>query len=411
MAEEFKFPEQITPLGSGTGQHNIPNRLPANASQRKIPFRVGEIICGTVQQIFSENQALIDLPNGRFVAEVNGKFKHGDTLFFQVQSTEPTFELRIHSVFSKVKGSFLPVVEILRLLNLPKNKILIEVIENIKSSNSLILRDDVLSISNHLNALLSAQPKEELDFLIKFLRYIDLYKLEPSVDFLQLFKNFIKFPENSELVVKYLLDSPQIIPLGLRPQFSKIFQNLNNNIPITYLFNFFSVNYLRACNNLFDLLFQIFNRTKETKLPALFTEILNDMVKNYESFIVFSSLSAQLRNGEIFFLFPFVLGNNLMFRYVVLQRKRNRTIFEKKNLTSEEEKIFPPIPEDIENQLGGFFSDGNHQKLLMNYEQRLRKNVTIVGDKVVVNSPSGEKLTFKLTSPPTEESPKVSIVI
>lgn len=411
MAEEFKFPEQITPLGSGTRQQNIPNRLPPNASQRKIPFRVGEIVRGTVQQIFSEKQVLIDLPNGRFVAEVNGKFKPGDTLFFQVQTTEPTFELRIHSVFSKIKDSFLPVFEILRMLNLPTNKVFIEVIENLKNSNSLILRDDVLSLSSNLNVLLSAQPKENLDFLIDFLRYIEFYRLEPSVDLLQLFKNFIQLPENSELVVKYLLDSPQIISLDLRPQISKIFQNLSSVLPIASLFTLFSVNYLRASNNLFDQLFKIFNRTKETKFPVLFTEILNDLVKSYESFIVFSSLSAQLRNGEIFFLVPFILSNNLKFRYVVLKRKLNRTIFEKKNLTAEEEKIFPPIPENIHNQFGGYFSDENHQRFLMNYEQRLRKNVTIVGDKVVVSSPSGEKLTFKLTVPPTEESSKVSIVI
>lgn len=411
MAEELKLPEQIIPLGSNTSQQNILLRLPLNASQRKIPFRVGEIIRGTVQQIFSENQALIDLPNGRFVAEVNGKFKQGDTLFFQVQSIEPIFELRIHSIFSKIKDRPLPVLEILRMLNLPTNKIFMEVIENLKKSNSLILRNDVLSISNNLNTLLSVQPREDLDFLIKYLRYIDFYKLEPSVDLFQLFKNFMKFPENSELVVKYLLDSPQIIPLDLRPKLSKIFQNLSNEIPITHLFTLFSVNYLRASNNLFDLLFLIFNRTKETKFPTLFTEILNDLVKNYESFVVFSSLSAQLRNAEIFFLFPFILNHNLGFRYVVLQRKRNRKIFEKKGLTVVEETIFHPIPEDIENQYKDFFSDGNHQSFLLNYEQRLRKNVTIVGNKVVVNTPSGEKLTFKLISLPTEGSPKISIVI
>ncbi|MGQ9818776.1 MAG: hypothetical protein ACUVQ1_02455 [Candidatus Kapaibacteriales bacterium] len=411
MVEEFNFPEQITPLGTGTSQQNIPDSLTPNTTQRKIPFRVGEIIRGTVQQIYSPNEALINLPNGAFLAEVNGKFKPGDTLFFQVQMTEPTFVLRIHSVFSKIKDKDIPNFEILRMLNLPSNKIFIEVIENIKKSNSLILRDGVLSLTKNLNFLLTSQPKENLDFLISFLRYIEFYGLAPSIELLQLFKNFIKFPEDSKLVVKYLLDSSQIIPLDLRPQFSKIIQNLSGEIPSTFLFTLFSVNYLRASNNLFDFLFTIYNRTKQSKFPAIFTKILADFVKEYESFIVLSSLSAQLRNGEIFFLAPFILNNNLTFRYYPLQRKRIRKIFEKKKLIVEEEKIFPPIPEDTESKLENFLSDEKQQKFLMHYEQRLRKNVTIVGDKVIVVTPSGEKLTFKLTTPPTDDNPNVSIVI
>lgn len=412
MAGEFKFPEQIIPLGTGPSKQDVPNRLPINTSSRKIPFRIGEIIQGRVQQVFSQSEVAIDLPNGRFVAEVNGKFKAGDTLFFEVQGTEPSLILRIHSVFSKIKESLHPISEIIRLLNLPANKIFLAVVDNLKSTNSIIVRNDVLLLANNVNVLLAEEPREDLDFIINFVRYIDLFKLEPTIDLFRLFKSFVNFPEHSELVFKYLSDSPQIIPADLKPQFSFLSPKLRNDIPISHLLTMYSANFLRAPKNMFAFIFQMFHRAKESRFPSMFNELLQEVAKGYEAFVVFSSLSSQLRNGEIILLAPYIYLNVLKYGYVAFHRQRIRSNFERKKIVNiEEEKLFPPIPEDIGNQLDEYFAENEPQNYLGNYGNRLRKNVTIVGEKVIVNSPSGAKLSFRLSQPLQQDSPTISIVI
>lgn len=413
MGEEFKFPDQITPMGTSPKNKNIPERSPSNISKRKIPFRVGEVIRGTIQQVYSPSEILIDLPNGSFLAEVNGKFEVGDSLFFQVQRTEPSLFLRIHSVFSKGENSSLPVSEILRLLNFPSNKIFTAITENLKETHSLIIRDDVIYLAKNIDILLANEPKEELGSLINFLLYIDEFNLIPTINLFRVFKSFLLFPLNVELLVKYIVDSPQIIPNDLQPKVYNLFQNLQTSTSIARLLTMYSVNYFRIPNNLFELIFQLFNRKEETKFPPLFNTLLNDVINGYESFIVFSSLSTHFHSQEFFVLTPFILSNSLKYLYVVFHRESSKSKFQrKKKIKFEEEKFFPLIPDEISSQLDNFFSEDKNQNFLMKYEQNLRKNLKFIGSKIVISSPSGEKLSFetKLLAPP-EESQKISIVI
>ncbi len=135
-------------LGSNLPDTYLNQDMPWRQREKKAPrrFHKGEIIHGIILDIISPSEAYISLPSGNFTAVVSGNLKKGDSLFFQVQETEPSLLLKIFSSSLKVDGVDVPEDELVRILNLPDDKFFRSIIAFYRSKKSVLSRDDVFKI-------------------------------------------------------------------------------------------------------------------------------------------------------------------------------------------------------------------------------------------------------------------------
>jgi hypothetical protein len=122
--------------------------LPWRPREKKKPvsFRKGEIIHGEITEIISSKEAFVRLPSGILRALVAGNLKKGDSLFFQVQETEPYLVLKIFSSQMKKDGLDIPEDELVRILDLPDNDFFKSIITFYREKKSVITRDDIFNI-------------------------------------------------------------------------------------------------------------------------------------------------------------------------------------------------------------------------------------------------------------------------
>lgn len=118
-----------------------------------LKFRAGEIVKGVIISIHEAGFAEVRLPNGTFTAEIKGRLKAGDSLFFLVKAVNPGLVLTIHSVSYSISGKDLELKDIIRVLDLPESQASNEIVEYLKTKNSTILRQDCINIYSVLTKL------------------------------------------------------------------------------------------------------------------------------------------------------------------------------------------------------------------------------------------------------------------
>lgn len=135
-------------LGGDLPDTYLNRDMPWRKQERKMPpaFRKGEIIHGEIIEIISPREAFVRLPSGVMRAWVAGNLKKGDSLFFQVQETEPYLILKIFSSSLKKDGEDIHEDEIVRILDIPDNEFFKSIIAFYREKKSVITREDIFRI-------------------------------------------------------------------------------------------------------------------------------------------------------------------------------------------------------------------------------------------------------------------------
>jgi len=145
--------EGIKPLNPQERKEKDYLRLPLSRRTKDIQLRVGEVLQATILEVLSPQEAIVQLPTGTVHAFIHGRLKKGDIVFLRVQETAPNLVLRIHSVSYLKNGMELPLLEILRILDLPESQFFRETVNYLKKHRTYILRDEALLIENSFTAI------------------------------------------------------------------------------------------------------------------------------------------------------------------------------------------------------------------------------------------------------------------
>ncbi|MCX6153123.1 MAG: hypothetical protein NT007_03070 [Candidatus Kapabacteria bacterium] len=126
----------------GSGNNYFSNSR--KKSDLKNRFRNGEIVLGKIVGIASSREVYIELPIGTLLAELTGKLKIDDSLYFKIIETEPSLILKIYSVPVRNSGIEINSVDIQRMLDLPNIMFYSDYINFFRTQRSQIVRDDAM---------------------------------------------------------------------------------------------------------------------------------------------------------------------------------------------------------------------------------------------------------------------------
>lgn len=174
MADNDITPGRISPTGSQS-QRNTYYYAPVRKKKKeKQKFRIGEVVHGTVLERPAPDEAVVRLSSGVFRAALKGDLRKGDSLFFKVLDTEGSLVLRVHSVSIKAGGKELSAKELLRMLDLLDNELYRNLINISKSCNSIIFRDEILTMVSILakaeTSIINHQPITDVYRAVFFLQ-------------------------------------------------------------------------------------------------------------------------------------------------------------------------------------------------------------------------------------------------
>ncbi|MEJ5244600.1 MAG: hypothetical protein WHV28_02700 [Bacteroidota bacterium] len=142
-----------TGQGGGSGNYYVPMRSRQQLKTETQKLKVGEVVLGTVLEIIDKEIAKVKLPMGTFSASLHSKLRAGDVLFFYVAEVEPQLVLLVHSVSTSFSGKLRLSSEVARVLNLPENQRILDIIDFLLVKKTTILRTEVLNFSNILDNL------------------------------------------------------------------------------------------------------------------------------------------------------------------------------------------------------------------------------------------------------------------
>ncbi|MCO5252194.1 MAG: hypothetical protein M9949_12370 [Candidatus Kapabacteria bacterium] len=166
MEETSFISGQINRIG-GQGKSPGNTYYPYTQAQKSKPqftkVRAGEIVQGRIVKITGYQTALVRLPIGNFHAEIHGKLKAGDELFFYVMETQPNLIMRVYSVSIYHANTRRGIDEILRILDLPHSKEFLKTTEIAAKFNHMIIRDEIYSILRTY-ASIDSEQLEGFDF-------------------------------------------------------------------------------------------------------------------------------------------------------------------------------------------------------------------------------------------------------
>lgn len=410
MVDDFKFPSEITPLGENPNRFLDTRRSPTT-SHRQINLRLGEIVKGLIVDVVSPKQAIISLPNGTFTAEIQGNFRRGDELFFRVHSLEPALVLKIYSVFAKTQNEEISTPEILRILDLPSNKVFAKVIDYMRSQGNVIIRDETLQFVSFMDTILASNPKIDLDTLISSIRFAFLLKVEPTELFYEIYKNFKALPSLLDFALSRIVDNAELLPREIRERIIQLRNSIHQVESFTLSAKLLSPNFAISKGNLFNVFTKFFVDRDSMPLLSKLAIPLNEIMNSYESLLVVNGLLSVSNLNYLLFLFPFVYSGN--YRFVYVRNRFRKTKYEKnrKSFEFEDEELIHPIKETIEENLNHFFSDEQNFRPAEEYANSCEKLARKFNDKIVVKLPNNKVFSFKLLPRELNSNQKVSIVI
>lgn len=410
MVDDFKFPSEITPLGENPNRFLNTQHSPTT-SHKQINLRLGEIVKGLIVDVISPKQAIISLPNGTFTAEIQGKFRQGDELFFRVHSLKPTLVLKIYSVFSKIRSEEVPTPEILRILDLPSNKVFAKVVDYMKSQGNVVIREEALQFVNFIDSILASNPKIDLDTLISSIRFAFLLKVEPTALFYEIYKSLKALPSLLDFALSRIIDNAELFPREVREKILQLKASIFRLESFPLSARLLSPNFYNSEGNLFNIFSKFFANRDSISLPPNLSVLLNEIMQGYESSLVVNGLLSASNLNYVLFLFPFIYAGNYRFVYVRNRFRKTKYEKDKKLFEFEDEELVHPVKETIEENLNNFFADEQNLRTAEEYAISCGKLARKLSDKIVVKLPDNKVFSFKLLPHEPNANKKVSIVI
>lgn len=212
--------------GAGTYYYR---QKPKNPNLRKL--KSGEIVQGLIIERVDEFVAEVRLPNGTYKAEISGRLRKGDTIFFKVQSVAPSLVLTIYAATTRTPTKQQPVEELIRMLDIPDNEIYRELINFLVKYYNILLKDQVKNFAKSLALLKPDELKGKYqNSVLTAMLFILEAELNPSVDnnfrlIYPLFDDLNKFNRKFSNVRNYLLRTKYLGNNNLlkpTPDFSEI---------------------------------------------------------------------------------------------------------------------------------------------------------------------------------------------
>ncbi|MFN3781227.1 MAG: hypothetical protein ACK4SO_03520 [Candidatus Kapaibacteriota bacterium] len=381
-------------------------RLP-QGRQKQISVRNGEIIRGRIIDVISPRQAVISLPDGTFTAEITGKFKPGDELFFRVQSAEPTLILKIHSLYVSKDNKELSTNEILRILDLPRTNLFEKIIDSEKSKLNLLVRDDIILMAKYAQTLTEKYPKENIGLILRFLEFSLKNLIMPETQLYFSFTKIFDFGKVFNQIMNFLLSNPKLLPEENRRKILDFPSIFNQRIDTFSFLQLFSPNFSHTSDNFFNTLVGALNQLDlSTDIKSIFTELKS--ILNYLWAI--NSASVLSGGNTIFLIIPYIQGTNL--RYSVFRyRKKVFGSKQKETLTLDDEEAIEPIASNLENELRQFFSSQHGKQLFQELVNSYKRTSTREGDKIIIKSPFGTVQVVRILFLGGSGQASVSIVI
>lgn len=405
MAAEFKFPNEIDPLGSNMNRSPDFQKMPP-ARPKQISVHIGEIIRGKIIDVISEQQAVISLPDGTFSAEISGRFKSGDELFFRVQSVEPSLVLKIHSVFVAKDNKELSISEIMRILDLPKSPLFEVIVERAKEKANILFREDLILRAKYANDLMERNPKEELNQLLHFVDFALDNHIEPSSEFYQIFKKYHNFKVLFPGFLMAIYSNIELFPPEIKNKILAIRNNLQQNTTIINLIRLLSPNFFFREDNLFNILVQ----PQSLQLSGEIKTILDEIRNWFNSFWIVNASTVFTTSNLIYFVLPYLWENYPRSTLARYQRKKFGNL-EEKNIIFEDEELIQPIADSLKREFNNYFSSNEGKNEFNNLLTLFKRYSRKEGNRLFVRTPLGFTQILHLLSPPTENTSRVSIVI
>jgi len=154
MEDSAKIRGGISGLGENYPSINRYNKNNNLSVKNNKNYKRGEILKGKINKIVFLGLAEIIIPSGSIVAEIPDKLKAGDELYFIVEKSSPNLILNIYSVIYNQADS---INDIIRKLNLPNIQEYEHIIEVIRESSNIIIRNEVLLLKNNFIKLIDKQ--------------------------------------------------------------------------------------------------------------------------------------------------------------------------------------------------------------------------------------------------------------
>lgn len=405
MAAEFKFPNEIDPLGSNTNRSLDFQRLPPGR-QKQISVRNGEIVRGKIIDVVSPRQAVISLPDGTFTAEISGKFKPGDELFFRVQSAEPTLILKIHSLFITKDNKELATNEILRILDLPRASLFEKIIESEKSKSNLLIRDDIILFAKYSQNILDKHPKENINLVLRFLDYSLKNFISPETQLYFAFAKIFDFSKVFLQLLSILLTNQRILPEEIKRKISDFPNIFKQRTDFPSLIQLFSPNFSHTNENFINSLLTLNNLELSSEVKSILGELKS--ILNY--LWAFNTASLISGGNTIFFILPYLQDTNLRY-YVFGYRKRVFGSKQEETYTVDDEEAIEPIGGNLEKEMKQFFTSQQGKQLYQQLVNSYKRTATRDGDKLIIKGPYGSVHVFRILAPESGGQASVSIVI
>lgn len=141
----------FTPLSSIQSGQGVVQKGPLLLNQ-------GQVFRGTIQKLYPDNQAEIQIGEHKLVAKLETPLKAGDAHFFQVTSTKP--EMRLKVVSDPVaKGT--SIEQMMASLNLPKSKEMGQILAHFVKNQLPISKEQLLQVENWIKQLPDGVKKQE----------------------------------------------------------------------------------------------------------------------------------------------------------------------------------------------------------------------------------------------------------
>ena len=291
-----------------------------------ISLRVGEIVQGTILEVYSEKLVLVKLPIGTLTANLTGKLKRGDSLFFRVMDIDPNLVLRIYAVGTRNKSKENTTEELVRILDLPDHPFYTKFFDYIKFKRTLITRDEMIMFFKAYITLPEEEHKQESQVNIyKTLHMMkdaliplkmDLYfKLKP---FFIGEKNIL---QNFEILYRNLNTFPPNIAAVLNQLFTKM---RNPSTAFAELLQFFTIDTVNKNDpSVYLIMKQLSGLNPSAFNSQTYSQIMSAvdfLIKAIEGQNIYNAF-AQQNNSSLIFFIPVLHAGNFRFAQMIITRK------------------------------------------------------------------------------------------
>lgn len=314
--------DSIKPVGQRP-QPDTPYSAPVRKTEKHIKLRTGEILHGSILDLPAPEEAVVRLPIGTFRAQLQGKLKRGDSLFFKVAEIEPALVLKIYGVAVKSGNAELSVEDIIRILNLPDFPLYKEIIDFLKKFRTTLNRDEALLIFKALNSLQEASAKQRHPKeLIQLLFTIHEAGIPLESDIVGILLPLFRSGDSAALTLLQL----ERLAIGLPPEIAANIARLIKLIksPTTSVnerLKFFS---LRADKHksLFETLMDIvkLEPREPNEIIAKAKTAARYLLEAISALHLWNTLSSK-NNSQIRLLIPILIDEKPVFLQLVLQRQ------------------------------------------------------------------------------------------